>query len=158
MEEALEITAEVADTQECEPIQTENKSEIIDTGCENNEKESFFTPSFKEHVGDFSKSYPTVDIDALMKDEDFCLFIKGKSKETSFTQHYDAYRQLVSSMERRAYERAALKLASERASVGSLGSSESANDGFFSKEEVLRMSPQEIRRNYTKIRKSQEKW
>ena len=61
-------------------------------------------------------------------------------------------------MERRAYERAALKLASERASVGALGSSESANDGFFSKEEVLRMSPQEIRRNYTKIRKSQEKW
>ena len=57
-----------------------------------------------------------------------------------------------------AFTIAAQKLANKNASPGSLHNINPAESDFFTADQVRAMSPEEVHKNYDKIRKSMEKW
>lgn len=114
-----------------------------------------FEALISRDLKNFSRLYPNVPLSALTSDECLILYAKGRESEP-FTEIYKNFRDLCDKIEQKALNKASLALAT--ATPGALGSSGAPNDGFFTKEQVLRMSSEEISRNYDKIRKSQEKW
>lgn len=105
-------------------------------------------------VSDFISKHPDVSINDLFNDTSFSAFADGKLGRRSLSEIYDGFVNF-----RKETEKQATKIATERAAVGSLaGSGSSADPNFFTKEQVMKMSPAEIHKNYEKIRKSQEKW
>lgn len=108
----------------------------------------------KEQTDELLKSYPSVDINALMQDELFKSFCDGKGDEVSLKKRYEQYVRFFEDFEKRS----SYRLAAARASAGSLADTSSGEDGYFTKEQVMAMSPDEIRKNYDIIRKSQNNW
>ncbi len=107
---------------------------------------------------DFSLLYPNVNRDELLRDEDFNYFAKGKLESESLSTVYGRYSALLTKIRNEEKERASSILANRLASVGALSGAEPPEETFFTREQVKAMSPAEIRKNYEKIRKSQEKW
>lgn len=96
--------------------------------------------------------------DALLSDdgenalfEEFC---RDKNEDVSLEEMYGRYNAFVRDIERiQAY-----RVAGKKASVGSLAGESPVSDGYFSKEQVMAMSPDDIKKNYEIIRKSQNNW
>jgi hypothetical protein len=107
---------------------------------------------------EFSKSFPNVNVGELQKDALFSIFAKGKSEKMSLAEIYTEYSDFLSSVKETEEIKNALRVASSRAAVGALSDTEGAGNEYYTKEEVAAMSPNEIRKNYEKIRKSQLKW
>ena len=107
---------------------------------------------------EFSKAFPSVDVEKLRNKEEFQEFLGILCKNPTLSQAYACYNAIVSSAEKTAEKRVAQAIANARASVGSLSSTEGCEEIFFTKEQVERMSREEIRRNLGKIRSSQAKW
>ncbi|MBQ7907681.1 MAG: hypothetical protein IJ309_06900 [Clostridia bacterium] len=106
----------------------------------------------------FGEDLPKDDLKKMASDPDFNLFRRSRGSEYSLSQQYKDYLELSASIEKRVTEQLLAKLATKRSSVGSLSSSERAEGDYFTKEQVLRMSEEQIRRNFDKIRQSQAKW
>lgn len=105
----------------------------------------------------FSKLFPGVLRQNVEKDECFKLFAQFKDKNRSFSLLYSDYLALVKKISDSATEKALFSLQNKASSPGSLASTANS-DSFFTREQVLRMSHEEISKNYDKIRKSQENW
>ena len=114
-------------------------------------EESIYT---KEQTDELLKAYPTLDINALANDELFGSFCEGKGEGVSLKKRYEQYVKFYEDFEKRS----SYRLAAARASAGSLADTSSQEDGYFTKEQVMAMSPDEIRKNYDAIRKSQNNW
>ena len=108
----------------------------------------------KEQTDELLKAYPTLDINALANDELFGSFCEGKGEGVSLKKRYEQYVKFYEDFEKRS----SYRLAAARASAGSLADTSSQEDGYFTKEQVMAMSPDEIRKNYDAIRKSQNNW
>lgn len=115
----------------------------------------------QENLREFQEKYGDVNIAELLNDEDFLKFGKKALEIIPLTQVYEAYLPIKTEKERIKAEQqkvAALALNSKVA-VGSVTSATSPVDSeYFTPEQVRKMSKEEIRKNYEKIRKSQEKW
>ena len=110
---------------------------------------------------EFSEKYPGVNVQELFADEDFLKFGKDALEFIPLTKVYEAYLPIKTERDRIAAEqqKAAAMAANSSVAVGSVTSATPAADSeFFTKEQVLKMSKEEISKNYEKIRKSQEKW
>lgn len=110
--------------------------------------------------GDFTEfynTYPNVSRDSLVNDTGFSLFIKGR-EFPSITKAYQGYCELREAIEREAVARERARVQNESCAVGSLSGEGACPNDFFTKEQVLKMTPQEIKKNYTKIRESQANW
>jgi len=107
---------------------------------------------------DFSALYPDVSQDELLADKSFDCFVKGMLEGESLTSVYGRYLSFVGKIKSEERERVSAELANRMASVGSLSAAEPPEEVFFTREQVRSMSAAEIRKNYEKIRKSQEKW
>lgn len=110
---------------------------------------------------EFSEKYPGVNAQELLHDEDFLKFGKDALEFIPLTKVYEAYLPIKTERDRIAAEqqKAAAMAANSSVAVGSVTSATPAADSeFFTKEQVLKMSKEEISKNYEKIRKSQEKW
>lgn len=105
----------------------------------------------------FSKLFPGVSREDVEKDEDFKLFARTKAKNVLFSSLYCDYLALVERISASATEKALFSLQNSNATPGSLASA-SQGDGFYTKEQVLKMSREEISNNYEKIRQSQQSW
>lgn len=105
----------------------------------------------------FSKLFPGVLRQNVENDECFKLFAQFKDKNRSFSLLYSDYLALVKKISNSATEKALFSLQNKASSPGSLASATNS-DSFFTREQVLRMSREEISKNYDKIRKSQENW
>ena len=129
---------------------------------ENQENTRIFSPLellfTKEGVAEFNTSFPTLDAEKLKKNKDFQAFISILTPNLSLSQVYSRFSALSASIEENAQKKLAQAIANASSGVGSLSSSESNGDVFFTKEQVLRMTPEQISKNYAKIRRSQEKW
>jgi hypothetical protein len=76
---------------------------------------------------------------------------KGIPLRYAYAEH--AYKQAM-----KAEEIAKANMENAKSSTGSVGSDGAANDGYFTKDQVSKMTPAEIARNYEKICESTKKW
>ena len=127
------------------PNSTENTSSI----------DNFFNEKAKNEL---ISQFPDVEIDSLRNNEQFVSLLNTIIKNPTLAKVYSCFNSIVASGEERSREKLTLALANAEAGVGSLSSQSVRNDAFFTKEQVLRMTQEEIRRNYTEIRKSQQHW
>lgn len=113
-----------------------------------------------KEIEEFSTIYPNVKISDVLQNAEFNAFSKGKLGKASLALVYAQYLLNKSNKEaKREAEEAAHAKAVTGAAVGSLTNSSTPPEGeFFTKEQVLKMSPKEVHDNYEKIRKSQERW
>jgi len=107
---------------------------------------------------DFSLLYPNVNRDELLANEEFNLFAGSRLNTEELSSVYKGYLDLTERIRKREMEKAAEILARKLSSVGSLNNSNPPESTYFSREQVKAMSREQIRVNYEKIRKSQEKW
>ena len=124
-------------------------------------KEQATSEQITKDIEEFSVAHPGVDVKNLFNDENFNSFAEGKLGRKSLSEIYAAYLPIKEAIEgaKRDAEKKAHADAVAGAAVGSLTNASTPLDGeFFTKEQVLKMSPKEIHDNYEKIRKSQEKW
>lgn len=108
-------------------------------------------------IAELEKSFPSISVDAIKSDKDFLLFLGGGQGDTISKKYLD-FIKLKESLEQEAIRKYQARLASSSASVGSLSSNGSASQEFFSREQVMRMSKEQISKNFDKIRKSQARW
>lgn len=113
---------------------------------------------FKSDLASFIDKYPDVEVDKLVENEDFRIFVGKRVGEIPLSDLYEAYVEVTSRAERRAEEKAARQLANKNASVGALAGTNPTNDSYFSKEQVKSMSQKDVAKNLDKIRESMKKW
>lgn len=106
----------------------------------------------------FSSLFPGMTREKAENDRNFKLFMNSRRNGVPLALLYSEYVALKSKIEEDAIKKETARLASKQASVGSLSSSEPLSSDFFTKEQVLRMSREQISKNYDKIRQSQAKW
>lgn len=106
----------------------------------------------------FSRDFPGVDLEKLKTSESFQAFLGILNKNPTLSQVYACFNSIFARAEESSQKKLLQTLANAKSSVGALSSSHESAPPFFTKEQVQRMSPEQIRANYTHIRKSQEKW
>lgn len=107
---------------------------------------------------ELKSQFPSVNIENLRNNKDFNELLRLIIQNPTLAQVYSCFNAIVSSTEEHSRKKLAYALASANSSVGSLSSSSKTEQAYFTKEQVLNMSQEEIRRNYTKIRQSQQHW
>ncbi len=106
----------------------------------------------------FSRDFPDVDLNKLKNSREFCAFLDILTKNPTLSQVYACFNSISKAAEESSEKKLLQALANANASVGSLSSSQAGERPFFTKEQVLKMSPSQIKENFTLIRKSQENW
>ena len=71
---------------------------------------------------------------------------------------YESYSGLLAEFEKKSKRIAKQMLANQKASPGALASSGTNDSGFYTPEQVKKMSQKEVSDNYEKIRASMSKW
>lgn len=106
----------------------------------------------------FNKLFPGVSIEKIQKDELFCLFSSHNGKSLTISELYTNYLRLINSLEGDFAKKALISAQNKLSSPGALSSSDKGKESFFTKEQVLKMTPKEIAQYYNIIRQSQQKW
>lgn len=110
----------------------------------------------------FAKKYPDIDIGELIGDEQFINYSNGKVGEMPLCEIYEGYAKMLDKLkadaEKSANTKAQQQLANAKASPGSLASTNTNDNGFFTREQVQQMTKEEVHKNYDKIRASMSKW
>ena len=106
----------------------------------------------------FLERHPDVKLEELIADEQFRAYAEGKAGRVPLSEIYEGFVGMVGEYEERAKKMAAQLLANQNASPGSLRTSQHAQSDFFTRDEVRKMTPAEVRANYEKIRNSMMKW
>lgn len=107
---------------------------------------------------EFIAAHPDVNLEELIADERFRSFAKGKVGEVPMKEIYADFVSLTGHYEENARRMASQMLANKKASPGALSTSQSPESDYFTPEEVKKMTRDEIRANYDKIRSSMKKW
>lgn len=107
---------------------------------------------------DFAKKHPNVDINKLSEDANFVSFAGQRVGKEPLATIYSGYLELTQSIEKNIQNKNKQQLANANATPGALSTTGTGESEFFTKEQVLKMTQAEIKKNYEKIRKSQEKW
>ena len=107
---------------------------------------------------DFRTKHPKVDLNELAKDKSFELFATNLVGKKPMSEIYDSYQNFVNQVKREQGEVKARELANAKASPGSLTSTETDSNNFFTFEEVNKMSREEVHKHYEKIMASMPKW
>lgn len=107
---------------------------------------------------DFAKKHPNVDINKLSEDANFVAFAGQRVGKEPLATIYSGYLELTQSIEKNIQNKNKQQLANANATPGALSTTGTGESEFFTKEQVQKMTPAEIKKNFEKIRKSQEKW
>jgi hypothetical protein len=107
---------------------------------------------------DFYAKHPEVDVDRLVKDESFRKFADGKIGVQPMAKIYEDFAAIVSEYEKKSKQYAQKIVANAKASPGSLHSPTPTENGFYTREQVQKMTQEEVSKNYDKIRASMTKW
>ncbi len=111
----------------------------------------------KDHEA-FVTKYPEVNLDNLINDTAFQKYAGGKVGVIPLSEIYEGFMEIVSEYEKKAKQMSKQMLANQKASPGSLSSTNLSDNGYFTKEQVQKMSQEEVHKNYDKIRASMRKW
>ena len=112
----------------------------------------------EESLTRFKTDFPNVDPHTLKSDSNFSDLLSLLTKCPTLSVVYAYFNRVTASIEASSQQKILQAMANARSSVGSLASSSTGDDSFFTKEQVLKMSPVEVRKNFEKIRQSQSKW
>lgn len=107
---------------------------------------------------DFTAKYPDADLNALIEDETFRDYARGKVGEMPLASIYEGFLRLTSQIEDSAKRHAAQMVANGKASPGALSAPAQVESDFFTRDQVKAMTPAQIDANYDKIRRSIPKW
>lgn len=113
---------------------------------------------YKKDYADFVAKHPDVDINALIQEKQFQTFASGKVGTLPLSEIYEGYMELVAEFEKKSKQKATQILANKKASPGALSSPNGNGEGFYTREQVQAMTPEEVHKNYDKIRASMRKW
>lgn len=113
---------------------------------------------YEKDRADFAAKYPDADISALIEDETFRDYARGKVGEMPLAEIYEGYLELTAQIENDANRKAAQAVANAKASPGALAGAAQVDADFFTRDQVKAMTPAQIDANYDKIRKSMAKW
>ena len=105
----------------------------------------------------FQSKHPTVNLEELLTNEDFLDYADGKEGKP-LSEIYSGFLKFVGKYDSRAQDMAAQMLANKNSSPGALQNTQEAQSDFFTAEQVRKMTPSEVNKNYTKIRNSMAKW
>ena len=117
--------------------------------------------SFEDFVSSgfdsFTRENPGVSKECLINDSLFKEFFEGV-KSASLSSSYSQFCNFVSKIQDEAIKKERARQSNANASVGVLSNNVSSEDTYFTKEQVLKMSPKEIKKHYNRIRESQATW
>lgn len=113
---------------------------------------------YRNDYADFVSKHPDVDMNTLVKDKQFQTFASGKVGTLPLSEIYEGYAELIAEFEKKSKQKAAQILANQKASPGALSSPNGNGEGLFTREQVQAMTPEEVHKNYDKIRASMRKW
>lgn len=113
---------------------------------------------FRKDREEFVSKYPDINIDELIQDKQFQSFASGKVGMLPLAVIYESYSGLLAEFEKKSKRIAKQMLANQKASPGALASSGTNDSGFYTPEQVKKMSQKEVSDNYEKIRASMSKW
>lgn len=106
----------------------------------------------------FQSRFPDVELSSLISDPSFRSFSLGKIGNVPLAEIYSSYLGMVSEIRKKSDARAAQAVANSMASPGALSGSSAPDSGFFTVDQVRKMSDAEVKKNYDKIRESMTKW
>jgi hypothetical protein len=112
----------------------------------------------QQDIAEFNEAYPEVSVQELMKNSDFLEINEGVLGQKSMRECYERYQKYQGKIADVAKDQAAKLLAKKNASAGSLkGNADNADEGFYSLEQMKKMSSAELDRNWDKVQKSYDK-
>lgn len=126
--------------------------------AEENRKAETEKEWYRKDYADFTTKHPEVNIETLIQNEQFQKFASGKVGQLPLSEIYEGFVEMVTEYERKAEQKAKQILANSKATPGSLSSTSPSDNGFFTREQVQKMSQEEVHKNYDKIRASMSKW
>jgi len=114
----------------------------------------------------FRTAHPEVQLNDVLKDEDFAIFSEGKIGNVPLTKIYEDFQKFVGKYksdtdkakeeaEKKAKEEAARKLAQQQATPGSLGGGAAPKE-LYTLDQIDKMSVKEVKANLEKVNKSIE--
>ncbi|MBE6663600.1 MAG: hypothetical protein E7602_03750 [Ruminococcaceae bacterium] len=164
--DAFEENMQISTNFQCDFIEKVNISEqkkdpVSDFDCKSIGTNSLESNVFSSNDEDnllFSRLFPGVSKETLEKDEKFKLFARSKDKSLSLCEIYADYLSFSQKMRDEVAIRVATAQNNRNSSPGALSAPKGDGNDYFSKEQVKKMSREQIARNYTKIRESQQKW
>ena len=110
----------------------------------------------------FSNKYPDVDLNSLVEEEEFRDFYQfateGREENRPLAEIYEQYQLLRDGQTKQARQMAAHMLANKKASPGALASANGGEGGFFTADQVRKMSREEVSKHYEKIVESMRRW
>ena len=113
---------------------------------------------FRRDRESFSTKYPDVNLEQLIQNRQFQLFASGKVGALPLTEIYEGFVEVASEYEKKAKQMAKQMLANRKASPGALSSPAAPDTAFFTKEQVQKMTEEEVSKNYDRIRASMRHW
>ena len=118
---------------------------------------SAFCELISRDFEEFSKNYPNISRESLYNNKNFAIFASCKENQP-LSRLFSDFCTIVASLEADALAKARHQLTLEQSCVGALSSALNASEPYFTKEQVLKMSRDEISRSFEAIRRSQAHW
>lgn len=113
---------------------------------------------YQKDYEDFSKKHPEADFEKLSQDPTFIKFSDGKVGRIPLSKIYEDFIDVTSEYDKKAEEKARQILANNKATPGALSGGSSSDNGYYTREQVQKMTQKEVSENYDKILKSMKKW
>lgn len=110
------------------------------------------------NINNFNKDFPGVDIEKVRTNQGFSALLSAIMHNPSLSSVYSCFNSIVEAAEESSRVKILHALANLDASVGSLSSSQPSDSGYFTREQVMKMSREEVKQNLDKIRASQSNW
>lgn len=107
---------------------------------------------------ELKEQFPALDITKLKENKEFNSLLRTVMKNPTLSDIYACYNSIICNSEEKSRQMLAQALANADTCVGALSSTETGAMPFFTKEQVMKMSPEQIRQNFQQIRESQSKW
>ena len=112
----------------------------------------------EDNIKAFGKDFPGVDIEKVRTNQGFNALLGAIMHNPTLSSVYSCFNSIVEDAKESSRGKILHALANLDASVGSLSSSQPSDSGYFTKEQVMKMSREEVKQNLDKIRASQSNW
>lgn len=113
---------------------------------------------FRKDKEDFQAKYPKINLETLVQDKQFKAFADGKVGNIPLTDIYESYIEVMQEYKRQARAMARQLVANKKASPGALKTPGSSDGGYYTRDQVKKMSAQEVHEHYDQIRESMKRW
>lgn len=137
-------------------------TETVENNTENshlptNQDEINFDTLINRDFDSFQKVNPNISRTELLNDNSFRMFSQGKENKP-LLEVYSNYTSLVAKISEEAISKERARQNNAVSAVGDLSGNQSSSDVYFTKEQVQRMTPAQIKKYYNRIRESQQSW